>query len=54
MTYLPPPPSSTPLFRDTTPGPVVIPSGKTTTPFTTVAVDESKVGATETPAILNG
>lgn len=51
MAYLPPPPSSTPLFRDTTPGPVVIPSGKTTTPFTTVAVDESKVGATETLTI---
>lgn len=51
MTYFPVSPS-TPSFRDTTPGPVVIPSGKTATPFTTVAVDESKVGATETLTIV--
>ena len=52
MSYFPPPASSTPSFRDTTPGPVVIPSGKPATPFTTVAVDESKVGATETLTIV--
>jgi len=51
MTFLPPPASSIPSFRDTTAGPVIIPKGKTATPFTTVAVDESKVGATETLTI---
>lgn len=52
MSYFPPPAAAAPSFRDTTSGPVVLPSGKTATPFSTVAVDESKVGATETLTIV--
>ena len=52
MTYLPSPAPSTPSIRDTTHSPVVLSGGKAATPFTNVAVDESKVGATETVVVV--